>query len=182
MVSACGWRAIVRARPAHATSGSRRAPTVLSRGTRRCWCRAVEHVRRSWRGRRRVVAAHGAHVGAHRRAGPSDLYVATRPDPTMPWSTPVPLDVDSASNDGGGTFAAGGDVLVFSSDRPGGLGLNDLYRAERAGAAQPFGSAAVIGGLLSAGNDFDAWLSDDERYVVFASDRSGTREIYEARR
>ena len=50
-----------------------------------------------------------------------------------PWSTPVNLGstVNSAFNDGAPALAFDGTTIYFYSNRPGGLGGNDLQAATR---------------------------------------------------
>ena len=62
-----------------------------------------------------------------------DLWVATRGSTSEPWSTPVNLGstVNSAFNDGAPALSFDGTTLYFYSNRPGGLGGNDLQVATR---------------------------------------------------
>jgi len=62
-----------------------------------------------------------------------DLWVATRESTSEPWSTPVNLGstVNSALNDGAPALSFDGTTLYFYSNRPGGLGGNDLQVATR---------------------------------------------------
>ena len=73
---------------------------------------------------------------------------------------------------------AGGLRLYFSSDRAG-TG-RDLYVAERPSLSEPFSAPQPISELNTPSLEADPWLSPDLRYLVFASDRSGDSEIYEA--
>ena len=56
----------------------------------------------------------------------------------------------------------------------------DLYVARRAVPGSVFGSPAPITALNSAKDDRDAWATDDLRYVVFSSNRSGSYRLYES--
>jgi Tol biopolymer transport system component len=63
-----------------------------------------------------------------------DIWVSTRKCTRDPWSTPENLGpvVNSAgSSDGAPTLSRDGTTLYFYSNRPGGLGLNDLYVTTR---------------------------------------------------
>ncbi len=62
-----------------------------------------------------------------------DLWVATRGSTSEPWSTPVNLGstVNGAFNDGAPALSFDGTTLYFYSNRPGGLGGNDLQVATR---------------------------------------------------
>jgi Tol biopolymer transport system component len=65
--------------------------------------------------------------------GGQDLWVATRKTLSHPWSTPVNLGplVNSTVVDSNPYISANGRSLFFQSDRPGGLGGNDLYVTNR---------------------------------------------------
>ena len=65
--------------------------------------------------------------------GSTDLWVATRDTLGQVWSTPVNLGatVNSASTDFHPAMSSDGRELYFASERPGGLGLADLYVTRR---------------------------------------------------
>ena len=61
-----------------------------------------------------------------------DIWYSTRPSRSAPFDTPQPLDdLNTTEHDEWETFLSGdGCELFFSSDRPGGKGKLDIYRAE----------------------------------------------------
>jgi Tol biopolymer transport system component len=65
--------------------------------------------------------------------GSLDIWVATRADPSDPWSTPInpgpPLN--SAADDGSPALSRDGRTLYFFSTRTGGLGGRDIWFATR---------------------------------------------------
>jgi hypothetical protein len=65
--------------------------------------------------------------------GLADLFVSARRSLNDPWSEPVglgrPLNYEGADLEA--TLSADGRTLVFSTGRPGGLGLPDLWMSER---------------------------------------------------
>ncbi|MFL5483617.1 MAG: hypothetical protein ACJ8AK_15650 [Gemmatimonadaceae bacterium] len=70
------------------------------------------------------------------RAGGSggfDLYTSTRRSVHEPWSTPVNLgpSMNTTSNDMQPSLSADGRTLIFSSNRLGGYGANDLWISTR---------------------------------------------------
>ena len=70
---------------------------------------------------------------AYRGGDEGNLYYATRPDRFAPFSMPQPIpdvNVNSPSRDGEPFLSADGTELYFASDRPGGKGLDDLYRVK----------------------------------------------------
>lgn len=64
-----------------------------------------------------------------------------------------------------------GRSIVFSSDRPGGLGLQDLWIVERAQVGQPFGAPRPLTELNSPHSETGAWLSADGCRITIATDR-----------
>jgi len=67
-------------------------------------------------------------------SGGQDLWVSTRSAVTDPWSCPVNLGpvLNSSRNDLQANFSDGAEVLFFSSNRPGGVGINDdLWMTKR---------------------------------------------------
>ncbi len=62
-----------------------------------------------------------------------DLWVSTRDSTSDPWSTPVNLGpaVNSTSNDQRAAISWDATTMIFFSNRPGGLGLADLYETTR---------------------------------------------------
>ncbi|CAN5785006.1 hypothetical protein BH11MYX3_BH11MYX3_27160 [soil metagenome] len=94
-------------------------------------------------------------------AGPGDVGDAA-PDATAvctnfgPWSAPMLAPINSGSTDWGPMLAHGDLSLVFSSDRGGNY---DLWLAERASAAVPFGAPAPL--LMALGSQLDPWISAD---------------------
>jgi hypothetical protein len=57
---------------------------------------------------------------------------------------------------------------------------NDLHVVTRAAPGQPFGAPEPISELDSSARDTDAWASADLRVFLFASERTGDSDLYEA--
>lgn len=68
-----------------------------------------------------------------------DLYLSARPTPQEPFGAPVNLGpaINSATMDVQPTLSADGTILVFSSNRPGGVGEYDLWMTRRVRKATP---------------------------------------------
>ena len=66
--------------------------------------------------------------------GGIDIWVSHRACVHCPWGTPTNLGptVNSAANDNGPSFSLDGRLLFFSSNRPGGAGLTDIWVSHRA--------------------------------------------------
>lgn len=89
------------------------------------------------------------------------------------WQAPVHLDapVNSTYNDVGVIVTSDGNTMYFHSDRPGGYGGYDLYKATCAGGV--WGNVVNMGASINtASNELDPCLSPDEREMVFTSDRT----------
>jgi hypothetical protein len=70
--------------------------------------------------------------------GTEDLYVSTRQSVHSPWSEPVNLGpvLNTTSRDAQPSLSFDGGTLLFSSNRPGGLGGTDIYMSTRTRNAQ----------------------------------------------
>jgi len=66
-------------------------------------------------------------------SGGQDLWVSTRATAAATWSCPVNLgpEINSASNDLQAALSDDGEVLLFSSNRPGGSGSDDIWMSKR---------------------------------------------------
>lgn len=99
-------------------------------------------------------------------AGGDDLYrVAVRGEGygEVEWLGPA---VNSAGNEFAPMLSPDGTRLLFSSDRAGGAGRQDLYVAERRGVA--FASAQSLrGGINTVADEFDATFLGDGTTIVF---------------
>lgn len=104
-------------------------------------------------------------------AGGWDLWQATLIDGR--WQNPQPLPVNGPGNDFDPLFSADGRWLYFFSNRPGGRGGDDLYRAAVL-ADGGYGAAENLGpGVNSRGDEWAPTPSRDGRHLLFASDGFG---------
>jgi hypothetical protein len=118
---------------------------------------------------------------SQRNQNQADIYLSDRPATGVAWSTPRSLgELNTPSFDGSPYLRNDQFVIVFESSRPGTAGGRDLYWASRNALDQPFAAIAAIGELNSGGIDGDPEFSPDMNYVIFASDRSGIEQLYEA--
>ena len=84
------------------------------------------------------VSPDGLEVFFHRSVpnGPFDVYISTRGEPDLPWSTPVNLGAPvntPTTSDAAPTRSFDGQLLYFESNRPGGLGGSDIWLSTRNG-------------------------------------------------
>ena len=108
-----------------------------------------------------------------REGGPGgwDLWQARLKDGR--WQDAKPVSVNSAANDFDPLFSADGKWLYFFSNRPGGQGGDDLYRAA-VRADGSFGSAENLGrGVNTRGDEWAPTPSRDGTRLLFSSDGHG---------
>jgi hypothetical protein len=92
------------------------------------------------------------------------------------WSPPVSLGAppNSAAADICPSTSPDGKSLFFFSDRPDGLGGNDLWVAHRKSSKDRWGEPKNLGPDLNTPyDDSAAWLSPDGYALLFTSDRPG---------
>lgn len=92
------------------------------------------------------------------------------------WSSPVNLGatINSASVDSGPALSKDGRALYFHSNRPGGLGGNDIYVARRNSVDEPWGAPVNLGPAVNTSFEERAPnFSRDGHYVYFVSNRPG---------
>ncbi len=104
------------------------------------------------------------------------------------WSAAVDLGpvVNSPSTDFTPELSRDGLSLYFSSNRPGGFGLTDLYVAHRAGRDEPWGPPVNLGAVINTAKpEAGPHLSRDGHRLYFASGRPGglgANDIWVSRR
>lgn len=104
-------------------------------------------------------------------AGGWDLWRARLKDGR--WQDAKPVSVNSEANDFDPLFSADGQWLYFFSNRPGGQGGDDLYRAAVRGDGS-FGPAENLGrGVNTRGDEWAPTPSRDGTRLLFASDGHG---------
>jgi Tol biopolymer transport system component len=96
------------------------------------------------------------------------------------WRGAVKLDypLNTKYNDHDPFIAPDGSYLIFTSDRPGGYGSNDLYicfKNNEEGWSNPINMGIRIN---SKNYDYCPMLSPDGKYLFFSSSRSGNGDIY----
>lgn len=100
-----------------------------------------------------------------------DIYSASRPDLTSAFGTPaVVAALSSTSTDSHVTLGADGLTAYLASNRSGGHGGNDLWRATRTAATAAFSAPdqATVASANSAMEELDPTLSSDGLHLYFA--------------
>jgi Tol biopolymer transport system component len=100
-------------------------------------------------------------------AGGYDIWMSQRGP--QGWAAARPVSFNTAAREFDPAFTADGRFVYFCSDRPGGLGGDDLWRV--AVTASGFGDAEHLGAAVnSAKNEWAPMLSADGKALLFASD------------
>jgi len=112
----------------------------------------------------------------------NDIAVAER-DASGAFGPGTPIaEVSSASIEDNPAVSADERFLIFSSDRPGGLGLKDIYYARRADRDAPFSAPQLLPVVNTVDDEYEACLTEDGE-LFFSSDRPGglgSDDIYRA--
>lgn len=124
-------------------------------------------------------------VFASQRGTASDvhLFAAMRPDASAAWQSATEITaLTSAWQDTDPALFSDGRALLFASRRLTQGQTSDLFQATRSDVSSPFASSlAPITELNTPGSsEEDPWVSQNGRHIVFVSDRTGRRRIYEA--
>jgi serine/threonine protein kinase/Tol biopolymer transport system component len=109
--------------------------------------------------------------------GGYDLWMTTRQTEGEPWGKPENLGpiVNSAHKDWGPSISRDGLFLHFSSNRPGGYGLYDMWVTKRDTKQDPWGEPVNLGPMVnSLYNDYRPSISNDGLLLLFASLRAST--------
>ena len=119
--------------------------------------------------------------------GNVDLWVLKRASVDDDWGPPQNLGpaVNSSKNEFFASISTDGLTLYFDSDQPYGDAINlNIYMATRATKNDPWGPAVKMGPEINgAGNVSEVpWISPDGLELYFDSWRSGSLDLYVARR
>ncbi len=118
----------------------------------------------------------------------ADLWVTTRATVSDPWDPPVNLGptINSADTDDTPSISADGLTLYFSSWRPPGLGILDLWIATRETIDDEWGAPTHLGPTInSSALDWSPSISNDGLELFMGSNRPssyGGDELWVARR
>ena len=92
------------------------------------------------------------------------------------WSQPQPVPgVNTPHREGYAAPVKSGD-LYFNSDRPGGLGAQDIYVARKLRGGG-YGPPELVRELSSADSENDLWMDPAERFVILNRFFDSSREI-----
>ena len=115
-------------------------------------------------------------------AGKNDLYRATRPtNGSFTLDSPGPFTtVNTADDESDPVYSPDELTLYFASDRAGGHGNTDVWKATRPDTTSPFGAPVNVTELNGASDDAPSWISDDGCRIYVTRGASGNYAIYTA--
>lgn len=119
----------------------------------------------------------------NRAGGPGEYDIWISAHTAAGWGAASPAPFNSPQRDFDPAFSADGRFIYFCSNRPGGLGGDDLYRVPL--LADGFGAVEHLGANVnSAGNDWAPMLSPDSNALLFSSNGRGAQrfDLFVARR
>jgi Tol biopolymer transport system component len=106
-----------------------------------------------------------------------DIWVTTRANPQEPWGIPerLPPPVNGPSADVSPSISTDGLTLYFASQRPGNIGVQDIWVTRRTDVALPWGPAENLGPRVNAPASltYAPFISTNGRSLYFSSTRSG---------
>ncbi len=108
-------------------------------------------------------------------ASDADIWRGTRSMPSGAFTaTATVATLNSGSEDERPRLSPDGLTVYFASDRPGGMGGLDIYRATRPDLASEFGLPSPVGELNSSSDEMGGTFTPDGATFYFASNRPGT--------
>jgi len=115
--------------------------------------------------------------------GDHDLYIATRPNTSVPFGAAVNLGqpINTAAGEFDPSLSADGLNLFFASNRSGGRGGIDLWVSNRASINDPFGTPVNLGpNVNSVFDETGVDIAYDKSSIVFESTRDGGDHMLQA--
>jgi WD40 repeat protein len=103
-------------------------------------------------------------------------YIPSYSDKAVPIKLDYPINTKYREHDP--FIHPEGKYLIFSSNRPGGQGSNDLYICFRSKDSLWLEPVNMGGNINSSNYDFCPILSPDGKYFFFSSYRSGNGDVY----
>jgi Tol biopolymer transport system component len=108
----------------------------------------------------------------------ADASIDAPIDAPRAWSAPVLIPgVNSTADESDPSLTADRLTIVFSSDRAGGLGSDDIYLGTRASTTAAF-TVAPITAINSSSRDASPEISADGNTLYFTSNRGSSYDVY----
>jgi Tol biopolymer transport system component len=112
-------------------------------------------------------------------SGASDIWQARRDSVVSRFAPPTNLvELNTAATETAATLSADRLEILFATDRQGGSGAYDIWRATRASIERPFESPTPVEVLNSPADELDTLLSISGLEILFSSDRDGIADLW----
>lgn len=108
--------------------------------------------------------------------GDLDIWIVRRPTTEDDWSSPENLGstINTPEGETAVDISHDGLTLYITSNRPGGVGRQDLWMATRASKGEPWAIPVPLGAIVnSPNNEWDPTISSDGLELYYTSDRPG---------
>jgi hypothetical protein len=116
------------------------------------------------------------------RTGNSDIYASPAFGPWIGPPAPV-AELNSPYDDARPFVRADGNEIVFDSNRPGGVGLTDIWAAQRRHPWQPWSQPVNLGAAVnSPAAETRPSLSSDGTTLYFGSTRGTSQDVFTSTR
>ncbi len=101
-----------------------------------------------------------------------DIWVSSRPNVLAPWAPPTRVtELSSSGADEAPAVDEAALVIVFMSDRAGGIGGLDLYMASRTTVSAPWGPPVNLVDINTTGDEWDPFIGDMDRQLFWAANK-----------
>jgi hypothetical protein len=114
------------------------------------------------------------YYSSRRASASDDVWRSTRSAQGIDFALPAAVtELNSGGNDTGIQLSDDARVAYFASDRVGGPGGTDLYRAVRANATDAFSTPELVPDLNTGADDASPHFTADRQELFFVSTRNG---------
>lgn len=129
------------------------------------------------------LSADGKRIYFHSgRSGAGDIFVAERIRSDGPFGPPVRVtSLNTSFGDFAPCVSPDEKIIYFASNRPGGEGNIDIWKATRPGRDADWSDATNLSVINTAGREFSPWLEAATGLIYFEADRQigyGRKDIY----
>lgn len=117
-----------------------------------------------------------------KRPTTGDVFVSRRATTTAPWNPPVAVpELNSGGDESGLHLSRDGLTMYFASNRAGGLGNHDIYRASRPTLTQPFAAPVHLATVSTAGDESGPAVDGSELLLMITANPA-PRDLYASER
>ena len=109
--------------------------------------------------------------------GTNNIFRSTWMEGRYQAAEKLPPPINSEFREFDAFVSPGEDMIIFSSDRPGGIGRADIYisHLENGRWSEPMNLGTAVN---SEASEYGPMLSPDGRFLFFTSSRAGSEDIY----